>query len=151
MRISDWSSDVCSSDLKRHPTLGDGVIVGANATILGPVKVGSNARVGANAVVLKDVPEGCTAVGVPARIIRPQNRGQAARFLPYGTPCEDMPDPVARAIRGLVDEVTSLRQKVEAMEAERPSAAESPRDGFDGGLKPEPADDGKRASARNAC
>src|SRR3546814_19014485 len=129
MRISDWSSDVCSSDLKRHPTLGDGVIVGANATILGPVKVGSNARVGANAVVLKDVPEGCTAVGVPARIIRPQNRGQEARFLPYGTPCADMPATVARGLRGQVGQVTSLRQKGAREEGDTPAAAGRPRRG----------------------
>lgn len=53
---------------KRHPTLGDGVVVGAGARILGPVIVGSHSRVGANAVVVKDVPESATAVGIPARV-----------------------------------------------------------------------------------
>lgn len=54
---------------KRHPTLGDNVIVGAGAKILGPIKIGSNSKIGANSVVLKDVPEGATAVGVPAKNI----------------------------------------------------------------------------------
>lgn len=54
---------------KRHPTIGDHVLIGANATILGPVTVGDHARVGANSVVLRDVPAHATAVGAPARII----------------------------------------------------------------------------------
>jgi len=54
---------------KRHPTLDDGVIVGAGAKILGPVTMGKNVKVGANSVVLKDVPEGCSVVGIPAKIL----------------------------------------------------------------------------------
>ncbi|WP_366656792.1 serine O-acetyltransferase [Fodinicurvata sp. EGI_FJ10296] len=106
---------------KRHPTLSDGVIVGANATILGPLTVGRNARVGANAVVLRDVPEGYTAVGVPARMLRPerQSRGDAAEsFLPYGTPCRDIPDPVARTICTLRDEVNALRSRLDRLEGD---------------------------------
>jgi serine O-acetyltransferase len=56
---------------KRHPTLGDGVMVGAGAKILGPITIGNQAKIGANAVVLEDVPSGATAVGIPARIARP--------------------------------------------------------------------------------
>ena len=57
---------------KRHPTIGNGVVIGAGAKVLGPIKVGNNAKIGANAVVVKDVPEGATAVGIPAKnIIRP--------------------------------------------------------------------------------
>ncbi|MBS5925919.1 MAG: serine O-acetyltransferase [Clostridium sp.] len=57
---------------KRHPTIGNGVVIGAGAKVLGPIKVGDNAKIGANAVVVKDVPEGATAVGIPAKnIIRP--------------------------------------------------------------------------------
>ncbi|MEQ8966390.1 MAG: serine O-acetyltransferase [Azospirillaceae bacterium] len=103
---------------KRHPTLGDGVIVGANATLLGPITVNANARVGANAVVLRDVPEYCTAVGVPARIIRPERRIEQAEFLPYGTPLDDLPDPIGRALRGLMEEVTALRHRVGELEGE---------------------------------
>ena len=57
---------------KRHPTIGNGVVIGAGAKVLGPIKVGDNAKIGANGVVVKDVPEGATAVGIPAKnIIRP--------------------------------------------------------------------------------
>lgn len=54
---------------KRHPTIGNGVVIGAGAKVLGPIKVGNNANIGANAVVVKDVPEGATAVGIPAKNI----------------------------------------------------------------------------------
>lgn len=54
---------------KRHPTVGNNVLIGSGAKVLGPVKIGDNSKVGANAVVLKDIPEDCTAVGIPARII----------------------------------------------------------------------------------
>ncbi|MCH7522524.1 MAG: serine O-acetyltransferase [Chloroflexi bacterium] len=89
---------------KRHPTLEDGVIVGSGAQVLGPITVGRDARIGANAVVTKDVPAGATMVGVPARAVQPrepQNRDQP-RFVAYGTPTGDLPDPVARAIDGLL-------------------------------------------------
>ena len=103
---------------KRHPTLEDGVIVGSGAQILGPIIVGRNARIGANAVVTKDVPAGVTMVGVPARAVQPrepQNRDQP-RFVAYGTPTGDLPDPVARAIDGLLDEVQTLRARVNSLE-----------------------------------
>ena len=60
---------------KRHPTLGDNVIIGAGAKVLGPIYIGSNSKIGANSVVLKDVPEGSTAVGIPAKnIIKAQEK-----------------------------------------------------------------------------
>lgn len=55
---------------KRHPTVGDDVLIGAGAKVLGPVEIGSGAKIGAGAVVLDDVPEGCTAVGIPAEVVR---------------------------------------------------------------------------------
>jgi serine O-acetyltransferase len=101
---------------KRHPTIGHGVIVSSGAQVLGSFTVGDGARVGANAVVLSEVPPGVTVVGVPARpVVR---RGQAApveRFVPYGG-CEDIPDPVARALTGLLDEVTALKARLAALE-----------------------------------
>jgi serine O-acetyltransferase len=105
---------------KRHPTLGDGVIVGSGAQILGGFTVGRGARVGANAVVLQEVPPGATVVGIPARPVggpKPVERARpAGEFLPYGTPCDDIPDPVARAITGLVEEVAVLRAKLGEVE-----------------------------------
>ncbi|HEY0527085.1 MAG TPA: serine O-acetyltransferase [Stellaceae bacterium] len=113
---------------KRHPTLDDGVIVGSGAQVLGGFTVGAGARVGANAVVLAEVPPGATVVGIPAKQVgvprsaepRPADAAAAAElFLPYGTPCGEMPDPVARAVSALLDEVSSLRARVADLEEER--------------------------------
>ncbi len=103
---------------KRHPTLEDGVVVGAGAKILGPFTVGKNAKVGSNAVVTKAVPEGVTAVGSPARFIfkeqldqdqqdnlkEERRRDYAARigFQPYAA-TQDIPDPVIEGMRMLLD------------------------------------------------
>jgi serine O-acetyltransferase len=101
---------------KRHPTLGRGVIVGANAQVLGGFTVGDGARVGSNAVVVKPVPAGATAVGNPARILHAE--GDAAReaaaarmgFSAYGLTQGD--DPVALAMRGLIDSAASQEQQI---------------------------------------
>ena len=103
--------------VKRHPTLKDGVIVGSGAQVLGPITVGANARVGANAVAVKDIPEGCTVVGIPARPV-PSAACSADEFAAYGTPTADLPDPVARAIEGLLDQVSALGARVQELERE---------------------------------
>ena len=106
---------------KRHPTLGNNVVVGAGAKILGPITIGDNARVGSNSVVVKDVPAGATVVGIPGRIIAPkkndtqtQRREAMAKkigFDAYGqTP--DMPDPVAHAMDLMLDHMHLLDQKM---------------------------------------
>ena len=66
---------------KRHPTIGNDVVIGSGAQIIGPIKVGNNARIAANAVVVKDVPENATMVGIPAKAVKLENKG---RFRPYG-------------------------------------------------------------------
>ena len=66
---------------KRHPTIGDDVVIGSGAQIIGPIKVGNGSRIAANAVVVNDVPEGSTMVGVPAKVIKSGNKGN---FRPYG-------------------------------------------------------------------
>jgi serine O-acetyltransferase len=102
-------------DVKRHPTLGDNVIVGAGAHVLGPITVGDGARVGANAVVLRDVLPGATMAGVPARAI--QDLGRAAPdFLAYGTPCSESADPMACLVKELADQVRILNGRVQALE-----------------------------------
>lgn len=114
---------------KRHPTLCDGVIVGSGAQILGPITVGANARIGANAVVTKDVPECATVVGIPGRVVQPRDKQSAetTRFVAYGTPTGDIPDPIARAIDGLLNEVQTLRARVNQLEEQtQPPAASSP-------------------------
>ncbi len=103
---------------KRHPTLEDGVIVGSGAQVLGPITVGRNARIGANAVVTKDVPSGVTVVGIPARAVQSREQPKQAepRFVAYGTPTGDLSDPIARSIDGLLDEVQTLRARVNSLE-----------------------------------
>ena len=110
---------------KRHPTLEDDVIVGSGAQILGPVTVGRCARVGANAVVTKDVPKGVTVVGIPGRAIPRSTDNAGAEFSPYGTPIGDIPDPIARALEGLMDQVITLKARVEEVESQSPSQGDS--------------------------
>jgi serine O-acetyltransferase len=105
---------------KRHPTLGNDVIVGSGAQILGPFRVGDGARIAAQAVVLSEVPDGVTMVGPPARSVarRTTEKPSETVFQAYGIPGEDIPDPIARALNGLLDEVTKLRASVAKLEQE---------------------------------
>ena len=103
------------ANVKRHPTLRDGVIVGSGAQILGPITIGADARVGANSVVRKDVPAGATVVGNPGRIARAR-RSEGAQFEAYGASGDEMPDPVARVIDGLIEQVDTLRARIGELE-----------------------------------
>jgi serine O-acetyltransferase len=98
---------------KRHPTLGNGVIVSVHAQVLGPFRVGDGARIGAQAVVLSEVPEGATMVGIPAKPVarRRASSDPHPAFQPYALGPE-IPDPIARALSGLLDEVTGLRARL---------------------------------------
>ncbi|AMB86930.1 serine acetyltransferase [Pseudomonas agarici] len=108
---------------KRHPTLEDGVVIGAGAKVLGPFAVGAGAKVGSNAVVTKAVPPGATVVGIPGRIIMKSDDQQQAKrkamaeklgFDAYGVG-EDMPDPVARAIGQMLDHLQAVDGRLEDM------------------------------------
>jgi len=105
---------------KRHPTLGNRVIVGAGAQILGPFKVGDGARIGANAVVVNEVPPGVTMVGIPARAAQSRTPTDGA-FCAYGLAGHELPDPLARAMNGLLDELTALKARLAELEAASPS------------------------------
>ncbi len=108
---------------KRHPTLADNVIVGSGAQVLGPITVGERARVGANAVVTKDVPEGATMVGIPARQMLVEANDYAREFMPYGTPCGDRFDPATQKLEILECQIAVLAKQVEALKAERDAAS----------------------------
>jgi len=97
---------------KRHPTLEDGVMVGAGAKVLGPITVMKNARIGANSVVVKDVPPHRTVVGVPGKIVQLKEAGE---LNPYGVDLNHhlIPDPVGRAMSCLVDRISVLEEKLE--------------------------------------
>ena len=108
---------------KRHPTLADGVVVGAGAKILGPITVGERVRVGANSVVVKDVPADRTVVGVPGRIVDTR----VSPLRPYldksGTIALDhnvMPDPVAKSIACLIERIESLEKELAILRQEPP-------------------------------
>jgi serine O-acetyltransferase len=118
---------------KRHPTIGNDVIVGSGAQVLGPIRVGDGARIGAAAVVVKEVPNGATMVGNPARQVgRRSAPGEAPPvFEPYGISVE-IPDPIARALNGLLDEVSTLRARLGELDRAR---------------EPSPTDDGAAATA----
>ena len=94
---------------KRHPTLGNNVMVGAGAKVLGPVKLGDNTKIAAGAVVLNDTPESSTAVGIPAKIVR--RKGEKVS----NTPDLDqihIPDPVQRELDSLRETVETLKKEI---------------------------------------
>lgn len=108
---------------KRHPTLGDNVVIGAGAKVLGPILIGNNASIGSNSVVVKDVPEGATVIGIPGRIVvsDPKDKEKHAKrkkmaakigFDAYGQRA-DMPDPVADAVDVMLDHMHVVDEKLE--------------------------------------
>ena len=106
---------------KRHPTLGDNVMVGAGAKVLGPINIGSYVKVAANAVVLSDIPENCTAVGVPARIAR-----RAGQKVEQDLDQVHYPDLTMEDITMLKSAVTCLRTEMSKLECqEKPEKQES--------------------------
>lgn len=102
---------------KRHPTLENGVVVGTGAKILGPVRIGAQARIGANAVVIQDVAPGMTVVGIPGREVLPPER---RRILAHGIDLDHhlMPDPVGKAIASLVERIHDLEEQIKALSAQ---------------------------------
>ena len=97
---------------KRHPTVGNNVIIGAGAKVLGPISVGDNARIGANSVVVDPVPADTTVVGSPARPVDRKVPVREPHFDPYGMPCDDALDPVLHDLAGLRAELTDLEVRV---------------------------------------
>lgn len=103
---------------KRHPTLGENVVVGAGAKVLGNLLIGNNVRIGAGSVVLRDVPSDCTVVGVPGRIVF--RSGERVGPLEHGR----LPDSEAQAIRALVDRIEALEQQLQGLSQHPIVAAE---------------------------
>ena len=94
---------------KRHPTLGENVVVGAGAKVLGNIEIGDRVRIGAGSVVLRTVPSDCTVVGVPGRIVH--RSGERVDPLEHGR----LPDSEAQVIRALVDRIESLEQQIQLL------------------------------------
>ena len=102
---------------KRHPTLGNGVVVGAGAKILGPILIGAGARIGSNAVVVKEVPAGATAIGIPARLIEAHEGHANGRFAAYAVG-KDLNDPMAKAVHELIGHCADTDQRIDQILAE---------------------------------
>ena len=104
--------------VKRHPTLEDNVVIGSGAKILGPFTVGKGAKIGSNSVVVKEVPENATVVGIPGRVVMAapgQDRKEEGRAdLEHGK----MPDPEAKAIACLFDQIRELERKYDSLAKE---------------------------------
>lgn len=108
---------------KRHPTLGNAVVVGAGAKVLGPVEIGDDARIGSNSVVLRNIPKAATVVGIPGHIVQSKPKAADARrqaiatkmgFDAYGTTA-DMPDPIANAINHMLDHIHVIHEQMNDM------------------------------------
>ncbi|MCH9799013.1 MAG: serine O-acetyltransferase [Methylophilaceae bacterium] len=102
---------------KRHPTLENGVVIGAGAKVLGPITIGKNAKIGSNAVVVRDVPENATAVGIPARILEEEKAKKAAekaQFSAYAVG-NDENDPINKALQPLLTEIKALKKQLAAL------------------------------------
>lgn len=97
---------------KRHPTLGDNVVVGAGAKIIGAFKIGDGSRIGAGSVVVREVPPNAVVVGVPGRVTYRDGQRVAGEIDLNQT---DLPDPIAKAVEQLVDRIRNLEAEVEAL------------------------------------
>lgn len=95
---------------KRHPTIGDNVLIGTGAKVLGPIKVGSNSRIAANSVVLTEIPENSTAVGIPARVVK--IAGQKVNYVGEVDQV-NVTDPVSAELAALRREIAALAKEVE--------------------------------------
>lgn len=102
---------------KRHPTLGNNVVVGAGAKVLGNIRLGNNVKVGAGSVVVHGVPDNCTVVGVPAEIVRKEGKRVSACDLEHG----DLPDP----LKALKNRIRSLQKELDLLEGQLKRSPES--------------------------
>lgn len=109
---------------KRHPTLGDGVVVGAGAKVLGAITIGSRARVAANSVVIDNVPERATVVGIPGRVVIRQaddrRKSTSKADMPISLDHHLIPDPVGKAIGCLLDRISDLEQEIKFIKGADP-------------------------------
>ncbi len=98
---------------KRHPTIGNNVVIGAGAKILGPVKIGDNTRIGANSVVIRDIPPNSVVVGIPGKVVF-RVEGEKRIALDQ----EFMPDPQGRAIASLLERVSHLEERLDRTDSD---------------------------------
>jgi len=97
--------------VKRHPTIGDNVVIGSGAKVLGPFTVGANSKIGSNSVVVKEVPPNSSVVGIPGRVVMTEGKTPEKPDLQHG----NMPDPEAKAISCLFDQIRELDRKYQLL------------------------------------
>ncbi|MEP7315606.1 MAG: serine O-acetyltransferase EpsC [Sphingomicrobium sp.] len=107
---------------KRHPTIADNVVIGSGAQVLGPILVGIGAKIGANSVVTREVQPGATMVGIPAKPVLVDATEAKAGFVPYGTPCSEIADPILARLCELEREIGVLREARRQAEPKAKSA-----------------------------
>lgn len=100
---------------KRHPTIGNNVLIGTGAKVLGPIVIGSNSRVAANSVVLKDIPEDCTAVGIPARVVR--RAGEKIDYVKEVDHVSDVADPIGTELAAIHSDLAKLKKREAELES----------------------------------
>jgi serine O-acetyltransferase len=100
--------------VKRHPTIGDNVVIGSGAKVLGPFTVGANSKIGSNSVVVKEVPPNSSVVGIPGRVVMAAEKPPEKPDLEHGK----MPDPEAKAIACLFDQLRDLEKKYQSLAAD---------------------------------
>ena len=105
---------------KRHPTIGNNVLIGTGAKVLGPITVGDNSRIASNSVVLQDIPENSTAVGIPARVVRVA--GEQVNYVHEVDHVHDVPDPITNDLAALREELARLKQRETELESEHPDS-----------------------------
>ncbi len=103
----------------RHPQLGNNIIIGAGAQLLGPIRIGNGARIGSNAVVIADVPEAAIMVGVPARPVHTTSPPSPPHFEAYATPQDTKMYPTLDALQRMEQEIRNLSNRIEELEADR--------------------------------
>lgn len=113
---------------KRHPTIGNNVVIATGAAVLGSFRVGDNAKIGAGSVVLSEVPPNSTVVGVPGRVVRQNGRKVDVIDLDHA----DLPDPLEKVLRGMARQIDALTSRVRELEARERDRAE--RDGLMAGV-----------------
>jgi serine O-acetyltransferase len=104
---------------KRHPTIGNNVVISSGAKVLGPFKVGDNSKIGANAVVLREVEPNCTVVGVPGRIVKKDNKRVDSAQDEIDLDQVRLPDPVAEQMKEVINRISMLENMIKELEGKR--------------------------------
>ena len=108
---------------KRHPTIGNNVIIGSGAQVLGPIKIGNNAKIGSNAIVVKEVPANTTVIGMAAHKVQELSRKEAQKFCAYGIDASH-PDPMEERFEKLCRELENVKKELAELKKEKKDDAQ---------------------------